>query len=408
MGSGLGLSWTMAPTKKSAPNNKQIGVKRNLRSSKKGTTGLKRLSFNVTTGNRFDQLNNDVHSDASANLNSENNPKIAPIVITNNFDKADNVLSKLNLKIYFKLISIGKKVFVKSIEDKELVIKALNDNKIEFFTHPDNEGRIFKVILSGLPTVPIDTLLSSLSNENNLQPTKIVQIGNNNNPLYLLHFNKEVISLGKLRPITVVFNHIIKWMPYRPRKRGPTQCFNCTMYGHGAANCKRPAVCLLCSKSHNVKECPIKNKEVNSNSIQIFTCYNCLQNNLPHNHKANDYSCPARTKYIDIRNKRANGINSQQRKPPTNTHHTKNEPSHKKYVMAPTPPALTTTYANAVRQNVSSVNLENMVNDNTNNNLWSLDEISNILINSLNDLAQCKSKLDQMKVITKLLQNVLE
>lgn len=43
-------------------------------------------------------------------------------------------------------------------------------------------------------------------------------------------------------------NHIIvKWAPYAPKFKGPTQCRSCTMYGHGAENCHRPKVCVYCA-----------------------------------------------------------------------------------------------------------------------------------------------------------------
>lgn len=60
------------------------------------------------------------------------------------------------------------------------------------------------------------------------------------------------------------------------------------------------------------------------------------------------------------------------------------------------------------KQNNNNFNQFDMnINANT-NELWTFAEISDILLNSLNALSKCKSKFDQLKVITNLLQNVID
>lgn len=42
---------------------------------------------------------------------------------------------------------------------------------------------------------------------------------------------------------------------------------------------------------------------------------------------------------------------------------------------------------------------------NTDNNLWLFAEVSNILLSSINQLKSCKSKLEQLEVIARLIQH---
>lgn len=174
-----------------------------------------------------------------------------PITVTDTKINIDEVIKPLNIKYSVKIISIGKKIFVESADERQQIIAALAAKKISCFTHPSSEEKVFKVVLSGLPVIEIEALKESLRSDNNLTPLKIIQISKiTDNVLYLMHFNRNEVNMANLRNISVVFNHIIKWLPYKPRSKGPTQCYNCGMFGHGASFCHRPAVCLLCRQQH--------------------------------------------------------------------------------------------------------------------------------------------------------------
>lgn len=224
--------------------------------------------------------------------------------------------------------------------------------------------------------------------------------------------------MANLRNISVVFNHIIKWLPYKPRKQGPTQCYNCGMFGHGASFCHRPAVCLLCSGEHTTKECHIK-KGDNNIDQHAYKCVNCIRKKIQHNHKATDSSCPVRAEYSSIRSK----IN-------TKTSATNNRSTMKHnaqtFQPAPTPPPLSHSFARTLRSNnnnkssntgfssnassassSSSSTRSDYTHSTASEQLWTFAEISNILLDSLNALSQCKTKTDQLKVITGLLQHVV-
>lgn len=255
--------------------------------------------LDIFTQNRFAAL----AADDQTKKKSTKIPQLAPITITDKTAKIDDIINSLQITHKKKVSSIGKKIFVESAEDKKKFITTLTDQKIEFFTHPDTDDKIFKVVLKGLPEIDQDELSESLKTENNLQPVKIIMMGKSTHKLYLLHFKKADVSLQDLRSIRVVYHHhIIRWMPYKPKKRGPTQCWKCLMFGHGQKHCNRAETCMFCGESHKSTVCPLGNNDSNQQSTQhVYKCFNCAKQNLPSNHMANDVACPSREQYITIR-----------------------------------------------------------------------------------------------------------
>lgn len=90
--------------------------------------------------------------------------------------------------------------------------------------------------------------------------------------------------------------------------------------------------------------------------------------------------------------------------------------SARQFKPAPAPKPLTKTFASVTSNKAdSSRQKANVNNDEVNvnnignaNDLWSFAQVSEILLNSLNDLAKCKSKFDQIRVIANILQNAFE
>lgn len=213
-------------------------------------------------------------------------------------------------------------------------------------------------------------------------------------------------------------------MPYKPKRNGTTICMRCCMYGHGQASCSRYTVCMLCAGEHLTSTCTIHNKTDNNNNIS-FTCFNCKSAKLPHTHKANDVNCPFRAKYENARNNTRTKI-------PTNQ---QTHANATRLIQAPPPPPLRSSFADSMRAPTASrthfntattttnnthpqartntnahfnnASTHSYANDSTNvnNNKWSFEECSNILFDSIERLQQCKSKLDQLKVIADLLKH---
>lgn len=363
----------------------------------------------VPLKNRFDTLGED------ENITDKELPPqkqiISPLIVTNHDTDISKITKELEIECQFKILSVGRKITCKSIEDKEKLSKALIDKKVLFFSHPENDNKLFKVVLSGLPEVSINIITECLETEHKLIPSKVILFKTNSpNKLYLCHFNKNEVSLKSLNTITSVYHHIVKWMPYKPKHKGPTQCYRCCMYGHGASTCNRYQVCILCSGNHATNGCP------NANNT-VYKCFNCASANLPHDHKATDPSCPFRTKYQMARN---NARDKNKRNPVTQSHTHTGLHNHK-YVAAPTPQPLTSSFASQLlssshaqsqppsKKSTTWNQTQQSSTSSCNNNpsdLFTIEEITDLLFTSINELEKCTSKLEQLRVIANLLRNV--
>lgn len=239
--------------------------------------------------------------------------KIAPIVVTDANIHTQQFVSNLGFDVDVKLVSIGEKIFPRSADEKKKITVALKAQNINFFSHPDNEIKIFKAILSGLPEISTTEFAESLKTKYDIDVVKIIMFKiNASNKLYLCHFNKRNVDMKVLNGSDRVCQHRIKWQPYKPSNNRPTQCYRCCMYGHGASSCMRYCVCILCSGNHLIKDC---NTASALGENPVYKCLNCASANIPHNHKAK--SVPAK-----IRNNERGSTKQKQKKYISNKPHT--------------------------------------------------------------------------------------
>lgn len=348
-----------------------------------------KVDYSIPINNRFSALPN---QDAKAK--AQKPPAPAPITITDKFDPTQ-VLKTLKIQFRLKIISVGTKIFTNKVEDFNLLCKKLNELKVEFYTHPPDRTKFFKLMLHGLPEVPTDDIIEQLNSQNNVKASKIVMLRSDSSfKRYIVQFDPKENSKADVKNVKVILNHIISWLPVRKYNRGPTQCLNCGMFGHGISACFRKPKCILCGGDHEFKNCTFDSE---SNDQRIFKCHNCKINNLPHNHKANDSQCPSRLKYIEIKAK-ANKKSDQN----PNTRYV-----HSAISFPPLPPPLNRTFADAARpQKQFQTNIRHAHSNENDNELFTFAEISEIMLNCVNDLTKCTCKLDQLKVIANLLSNV--
>lgn len=395
----------------------------------------------IPLSNKFEALSEDDNDDMEGmNKDKNNKGKISPIVVTTPNIDIQNIANTLKVKCDIKIMSIGRKVFVESLEDKMQLKSAFESKKIDFFTYPDEANKIFKIILSGLPAIDISLITNELKAKHELTPTKVVMFNTKaTSKLYLCEFNKSDVNNKKLNSIHAIHSHIIKWQPYKPKRKGPTLCQRCLMYGHGISSCNRFTVCGLCAGSHLTNTCTVINEKTKN---PVYKCFNCASNDLPHNHKASDECCLFRAKYIatmsSVRDKSKRGAKT----------NTKNNNSHgtEHLVDAPAPPPLTSSFAHTVtaRSNTQSKlitnttstrnthsklsasanvfapsssyssstfvpNTEQYAQSNTNaSNLWTFAQVTQLLLSSINELKQCRTKMDQITVIANLLQHACD
>lgn len=371
-----------------------------------------RVEYSVPTGNRFNVLKNN-------NQDPVVKPaKPAPITVTNDPNIIET-LKLLNVQFRIKIVSVGTKVYVDNEADFKTVCNNLREKKVEFFSHPFGNSKTFKLLLCGLPEFATSEITECLKTQNNVSVSKINMLSSEGSfKRYILQFDPSENSKADIINIKVILHHVVKWLPTRPHKKGPTQCLNCGMFGHGVSACNRAPKCNLCGEGHPSDKCSFNSDE---DSQRIYKCHNCKANNLQHNHRANDIECPMRSKNIEIK------AAMNKRKIQTAYGGAPMPATAPLLTPAPMPPPLTRSFANVARQrtfnqfDTSSANaIANMPiqqanirfaqasnNAHVNNNdLFSFAEVSEILFNCVNELQQCTSKLDQIKVIAKLLNHV--
>lgn len=403
---------------KQKSKRKKIHVNRNRNSKKENPNFLNSIPLPLT--NKFAPLGGNAEDGSASDAPNASKTKVSPIVVTNEKTNIQTIIDTLGLteQCEIKLVSVGRKIFTKTIEAKKKVADALKNGNIDHFTHPDDSQKVFKAVLTGLPEIPTADIITSLKTSHNITPTKVIMFNTKStSKLYLCHFQKSEVNMKLLNGITTCYHHIIKWQPYKPSRKGPTQCYRCMLYGHGISQCMRFSVCSLCSGNHLTSTCTTITKTTTN---PVYKCYNCASANLPtHNHKATDPNCPYRAKYeaaiknVRDKNKNTHTPNNIQ----THTTQTNTNNDHR-YVRAPQPPPMSTSYANATRSpdtNTDSAppprtqrnnRADQQQTSNVNSgNLWSLTEVTDLLLNSINELQACKTKLDQLKVIANLLQN---
>lgn len=359
-------------------------------------------------------------SSAKESAKTKAAPKPPPIVVTNeSFTFSHEAFKAINITEYHcKKMSVGTKIFLANFNDHATLTGKLRQGGIDFYTHQSHEQKILKVVLSGLPKVGVDTVRAELASLN-IAPVQLFEMSTKNQSqqkaLFLLHLNGNDVTLTDLKKIRYFYHHTVSWNTYRPKQKGPTQCRNCSMYGHGTQNCYRKNVCLLCaSRDHNVASCPLKQTpEESKANPMVFKCFYCSGKNLPANHRASDPACPGRKLYVDIRHnimqkKRICLVNAKREQANCQTQY--------KFKAAPKPPPLSHTYRDAMfsqqnqaAPNVNVTNIDSSTNEshNINNGLFTTAELFKIFNSTLAEFRKCKTKDQQIEVLANLLSHVV-
>ena len=210
-----------------------------------------------------------------------------------------------------RLCQDGFKVLVQSRQHYQLVKDYLSENKAEYFTHDIATDKPYKVVIRGLYDMPEEELAAELK-VLKLDVLAVHKMSRRNkdikyrDQLYLLHLAKGSTTLPELKAIRAVFNIIVSWERYRPVHRDVTQCFNCLGFGHGGKNCHLKRRCAKCGGDEHITSQCIQDS--------LVKCLNC-----DGEHSSTDRKCPKRAEFVKIRQQAT----------------TKNQPNRRK-----TPPAL--------------------------------------------------------------------
>lgn len=340
--------------------------------------------------------------------------KIPPIVFPK-LQKAeiDEAMEKLNVTVYYvKYSGIGRKLFTDTIEDFDRVINHFKVNKTEFFTYCRPDKRPIKILLSGLHSMDNNKLAELLKTEHGITCLDVKKFEPSKSryteqTFYILYFEKGTIKLADLRRIKSIQRTIITWSYYSNARRGPTQCHNCQLYGHGSSNCNLPTKCQICSISHKTTDCQYA--KLQPDLIRSFLkCANC---NLQH--LASDPTCPKRQEYLNAVRGAASRRNHSSYRQPTKTaavNHFNNESfpplklhgnsnlqqSASKSNFEPS----RTSFSHAVRNGLPTTNSRNTINNAS--NLFSPEQMIELSAELITNLSDCKSRTDQFNVIVNL------
>lgn len=323
----------------------------------------------------------DVNDNEETIIDKSTKIKIPPLTILKckieQIHELCRILKIVNYSI--RKISIGIKLFLTNKNDVDLVSKSLSENLLlEFFTYvPDNE-KPYKAILLGLEKADPNTIKANLISMG-LKCIDVKLVVNKSKEktlehiIYVVYFQRKSITLRELRQNYSAIKHIkVRWEYQKPNQGKITQCYNCQMFGHGSSRCKVKTFCAHCAENHKTSEC----------KSTIEKCANCSGQ-----HKSTSPECPNRIKYLEIR---------ERYKPQNRT---------RQNVQFSTNSNFQNVFPNTLNQperpSVSGWNRPQSGN-NTNNNLFSIEEMKNLTIELISNLSKCKTKSDQFEVITSL------
>lgn len=346
--------------------------------------------------------------------------KVPPIVVGSKFyEQLLHTLKHHNISKYtLKFTSVGIRINIANIDEYKTILNTLKSptHGMSYYTHDTNDMPQ-KFVIKGLPPQEKnDELLGKLA-EINLVPTEIKKMTiktptYHNQSNYIIYFPKGTTKLSDLQKIKYVSNVVVVWQHYRSPK-GPTQCHNCQMFGHGSRNCTLAAKCVKCGGNHQTSACTV---DCNANNKQHLKCVNCNQQ-----HAASYSQCPSRIEYVNMRHRQStrNAPAAQRNISNTAPAAARNAPRQFYQPPPPLPPALNNThfpslptFSSTLRQNSrpsTSNPHQRPANDHAsqpnNNDLFNTQELFGIFQELTNKLKTCRSRVDQIQVITELAFN---
>jgi hypothetical protein len=353
--------------------------------------------INVPTSNNFASLsdNDDMDSTPTPSTSTKTkekvvSPKPLPIIIKSaSMQDIKRMLTHLNITHYdFKHLSIGVKVFVKLSEDFQKLKSFMVEQHIPHFTYQNGDTVPVKYVVYGLNSYTIDDVRNELAQHNilpkNITTLKLKKQRFNDECIYLLYFGKGDTNLNNLRKVKSLFHTIVHWDHYVNKHRGPSQCRNCLMFGHSSNNCGIKSQCVRCGEQHDSDKCRYLVEGAKKIPDDKVKCANCTGK-----HTANFNKCPKRLEYIAIKAK----INERQTKkmPIRNGDfsHTSNRTINNHIV----------SYSSVVKNPI--------ITKQSSDDLFTATECSQIMIEMINRIKSCKTKSDQLVVITEITMKYL-
>lgn len=381
--------------------------------------------------------------------NSEKKRQRIPPIIMPGVERSvvNNQLKFCKITNYrLKMTSVGTNVFLDTAEDHKRFRKLLDDSKVEYFTHDLPEEKHTRVVLKGLDNMDPNDVAKELE-AMEVKPVDIrMQIPKQkrytNHANFIVSYKRGDVNLKKVYAIRSLFHTMVRWEPYRSNFNGPTQCRRCLMPGHGTRHCTLRPNCAYCAGPHISEECDEMGKaidehkekkkadgkpEENSIALNDFPakCFNCVKNGFKNtDHIALSAKCPSKQHFAQLQRQLSTKSSPQQQRqkpkfavqqnafpplPPSNNgiaFRGQQSSGHNPQ------PGLSTSRSNHQPMNFSqhmrNPSLPSKFPDPPNeinidpSELFSFDEIMNLVNELLIDISNCSTRKEQFQVITRL------
>lgn len=315
---------------------------------------------------------------------------ISPIkVLSQNCEQFHKWFKNANITDYYiKKISIGTKIICKTKECYNKIVVILKDHNCQFFTHQSKYEKPTKFVMFGLDgKTPDEVKRELISLKFKCIDVKKIEKKYEDyiDTLYIVYFENGTVRLNDLKQnVKALFYTIISWDFQRKLKDKVVQCHNCQMYGHGERGCWIRTRCAICSGRHKTTECANKENK---------KCANCKQL-----HVSTDISCPARVSFLELRAKiqNRNAIHNNKQR---NVNRTR---SNVNIIHSNNFPRLVRNNDNIVNETQQWPITRNNNGPVYSNDMFSIEEISQLTLDVINNLKHCKTRDEQFHVITQL------
>lgn len=330
--------------------------------------------------------------------NNTNKAHVPPITVTGMTSKQlIDTCNSINLKNFrLKLTSKGINVICNNVADFKVAKAYFAEQKTQFFTHDLKEEKEFRVIIKGLLKTDIEELRAALKDKG-IEPNTIRELTPkklkfNDQTHYVLSFPLGATKINVLKQCKYLCSLVIEWDLYIPRKYGPTRCHNCQIFGHGSRQCSMQTKCPACAGPHKIEDCTAVDENGCILEGKKLKCANCGGE-----HPATYENCPKLIEYLQIQERiaaknTAKFSHTKANAPPFNTREFPQLPQRTR-AFRPAPPPTYNAWSHANT---------NTPKRNGSSDLFSTQELLQLTQELVVSLRNCKTRFDQLNVITEL------
>jgi hypothetical protein len=326
-----------------------------------------------------------------------------------------------NNSFLLKQVHGGTVVKIATMDEYDAFLKRCTERKVPFFTHQVDAKKPTRIVLLGLPNMPVNEIQEVLAERGiipddikpmNIRSKKLLEHNN-----YILYFAKGTMTTCKLRDIKAINNVIVivRWAYYDAKRHGPTQCRRCQEWGHGSSHCQVAPACVRCAGQHETAECNLAAKGIKLPKEQL-KCVNCkLQ------HTANYGGCKVHKDYIKNQPKRQQRQQNQSYRPQYNNVNRwpglqgqqpvlqrqqcvqQQGPPRQQWPKQGSPPNYQQHRSNVTSKNTNTTNITNpIVGSADSEGLFSVEELFQIMTDLIPIAQNCKSRQEQMQKMLQL------